>query len=35
MFGHNELEFNPKGGNLIDSELAVSGAENFYFSIQL
>ena len=32
MFGHNELEFNPKGGNLIDSELAVSGAENFIFN---
>lgn len=31
MFGHNELEFNPKGGNLVDQELAVSGIENANF----
>ena len=35
MFGHNELEFNPKGGNLVDKELAVSGIENANFFFDL
>lgn len=35
MFGHNEIEFNPKGGNLIDKELAVSGIENANFFADL
>lgn len=28
MFGYDDLEFNPKGDNLIDRELAVSGLES-------
>ena len=35
MFGHDELEFNPKGGNLVDKELAVSGIENANFFFDL
>ena len=35
MFGSDNLEFNPKGGNLIDKELAVSGIENANFFADL
>jgi len=35
MFGYDDLEFNPKGGNLIDKEIAVSGIENANFFADL
>ena len=35
MFGYDNLEFNPKGGNLVDKELAVSGIENANFFADL